>query len=142
MTASRGAAILMAVAFSLGSTSPVFPQFDPAKATWRLRTTNHFAIYYRRSLDPGSIPQEAERAYAEMSRARHQQVSEKVLLMLLPTTADLPRTEQEAFIIVRASGAPGRDHLMLAVEPRKDRESRLAHDLTHVFEFEGSPRRR
>ena len=118
-----------------------FPQFDAAKATWRLRTTNHFAIYYPRSLDLGSIPHEAERAYAEMSRERHQHVPGKVPLMLLPTTADLPRTEQEAFAIVRASGAPARDHLMLAVEPRDGRNSRLANGLTHIFEFEGTPRR-
>ena len=76
-----------------------------------------------------------------MSRERQQQVSGKVPLMLLPTTADLPRTEQEAAVIVRASGAPPRDHLMLAVEPRNGREGRLANGLTHIFEFEGRPRR-
>jgi hypothetical protein len=137
----RGAAILVAVAISLGSTGTVTPQFDPAKSAWRLRATNHFEIYYPRTLDPGSIPREAERAYADMSRERHQQVSGRVPLMLLPTTADLPRTEQEAAVIVRASGAPARDHLMLALEPRNGRESRLANGLTHIFEFEGRPRR-
>ena len=141
MNVVRGAAMLLAVAISLGSTSAVAPQFNPAKAAWRLRTTSHFEIYYPRTLDVGSIPREAERAYADMSRERQQQVSGKVPLMLLPTTADLPRTEQEAAVIVRASGAPPRDHLMLAVEPRNGRESRLANGLTHIFEFEGRPRR-
>lgn len=141
MTAVRGAAILVVVVLSLGSTSRVPPQFDPAKATWRLRTSDHFDIYYPQTLDMGSIPREAERAYADMSRERHQEVAGKVPLMLLPTTADLPRTEQEALVIVRASGAPARDHLMLAVEPRAGRERRLAHELTHIFEFEGRPRR-
>jgi hypothetical protein len=133
--------ILVVLAVFLGSTSPVTPQFDPAKAAWRVRTTNHFDIYYPRTLDVGSIPREAERAYADMSRERHQQVSGKVPLMLLPTIADLPRTEQEAMVIVRASGAPARDHLMLAAEPRNGRENRLANGLTHIFEFEGLPRR-
>src|SRR5205085_1611352 len=87
VNASRLSAILVVIAILLGSLTPVDAQFDPAKATWRLRTTKHFAIYYPSSLDPGSIPHEAERAYTEMSRERHQQVSEKVLLMLLPTTA-------------------------------------------------------
>jgi hypothetical protein len=140
--ARRRGAILVAVAVSLaGSTRSVTPQFDPAKAAWRLRTTNHFDIYYPRTLDMGSIPGEAERAYSDMSRERHQQVSGKVPLMLLPTIADLPRTEHEAMVIVRASRAPARDHLMLAVEPRSGRESRLANGLTHIFEFEGLPRR-
>jgi hypothetical protein len=137
----RGAAILVAVAISRGATGAVTPQFDPAKAAWRVRATNHFEIYYPQTLDVGSIPREAERAYADMSRERHQQVSGKVPLMLLPTAADLPRTEQEAAVIVRASGAPARDHLMLAVEPRNGRESRLANGLMHIFEFEGHPRR-
>lgn len=141
MNAVCGAAIVVAVAMSQGSTSPVTPQFDPAKAAWRLRATNHFDIYYPNTLDVGSIPREAERAYADVSRKRHDQVSGRVPLILLPIAADLPRTEQEAAVIVRASGAPARDHLLLAVEPRSDRESRLAHELTHVFEFEGRSRR-
>ena len=140
MNAFSGAAILVAVAISLASTSPVNAQFDPAKAAWRLRATDHFDIYYPRTLDVGSIPREAERAHADVSRERHQQVSGKVPLILLPITADLPRTAQEAAVIVRASGAPDRDHLLLAVEPRNGRESRLAHELTHIFEFEGRSR--
>jgi len=138
--AVRGAAILVALAISQGSGSPVTPQFDPAKAAWRLRATNHFDIYYPKTLDVGSIPREAERAYADLSRELHEQVPGRVPLILLPITAVLPRTEQEAAIIVRASGAPARDHLLLAVEPRNGRESRLAHELRHVFEFEGRSR--
>ena len=141
MHAVRGAAILVAAAISLGSTSPVPPQFDPAKAAWRVRATTHFDIYYPHTLDVGSIPREAERAYADVSRERRQEVSGKVPLILLPVTADLPRTEHEAAVIVRASGAADRDHLLLAVEPRTGREGRLAHELTHVFEFEGRSRR-
>ena len=141
MTAVRGAAILAAVALSLGSITPVPPQFDPAQATWRLRTTTHFDIYYPHTLDVGSIPRDSERAYADVSRQLRQHVSGKVPLILLPRTADLPRTEHQAAVIVRASGAPARDHLLLGVQPRDGRASRLAHELTHIFEFEGYPRR-
>lgn len=141
MNTFRGAAILVAVVISLESTPPVTPQFDPAKAVWRVRATSHFDIYYAQTLDVGSIAREAERAYADVSRERNQQVAGKVPLILLPRAADLPRTEQEASVIVRASRAPARDHLLLAIEPRGDRESRLAHELTHIFEFEGRPRR-
>lgn len=141
MNAFRGAAILVAVAISLGSTSPVTPQFDPATASWRVRPTNHFDIYYTQTRDLDPVAREAERAYADVSRELHKQVSGKVPLILLPITADLPRTEQEAAVIVRASRAPDRDHLLLAVEPRNGRERRLAHELTHIFAFEGRTRR-
>jgi hypothetical protein len=40
-------------------------------------------------------------------------------------------------VIVRASGAPDRDHLFLSIEPRNGREKMLANGLTHVLEFEG-----
>jgi len=141
VNARRGAAVMVSVAISLGSTRAVTPQFDPAKAAWRVRATNHFDIYYPQTLDMGSIPREAERAYADVSRARHQEVSGKIPLILLPLPGDQPRTEQEAAVIVRASRAPARDHLLFAIEPRTGRQSRLAHELTHVFEFEGQPRR-
>lgn len=141
MNALGGAALLMVVAISFQSTRPVNPQFDPLTAGWRLKTTSHFDIYYPQALDVGSIPREAERAYANVSRERRQQVSGKVPLILLAITDHLPRTEHEAARIVRASGAPARDHLLLAVEPRNGRESRLAHELTHIFEFEGRSRR-
>jgi hypothetical protein len=60
-----------------------------------------------------------------------------VPLILLPASRDLPKTEQETAVIVRASGAAARDHLLLPVEPRADREKALAHELTHIVEFEG-----
>lgn len=119
----------------------VSTQFDPAAATWRVRTTDHFQIYYAQPRDLESIAREAERAYSRVSRDRRQQVSGKVPLILLPTQRDLPHTEQEARAIVRACRAPDRDHILFPVEPRSERESELAHELTHVFEFEGSDRR-
>jgi hypothetical protein len=60
-----------------------------------------------------------------------------VPIILLPTTHDLPQNEQEAAVIVRATRAPDRDHIMLPIEPRRGRDKMLTHELTHVFEFEG-----
>jgi hypothetical protein len=65
------------------------------------------------------------------------QVSGKVPIILLPTTHDLPQNEQEAVVIVRATRAPDRNHIMLPIEPRSGRDKALTHELTHVFEFEG-----
>ena len=125
----------------LGSTSLIPVQFDPATAIWRVRATTHFDIYYAQARDLDSIAREAERAYARVSRDLRRQVSAQVPLILLPTSRDLPQTAQEAAVIVRASGAPDRDHLLLPVEPRNGRENVLAHELTHIFEFDQRSRR-
>lgn len=136
-----GAGILALVATMLGSTSLVPVQFDPATTIWRVRATNHFDIYYAQTRELDSVAREAERAYARVSRDLRRQVSGRVPLILLPTSRDLPKTTQEAGVIVRATGAPDRDHLLLPVEPRNGREKLLAHELTHIFEFEGRSRR-
>jgi hypothetical protein len=121
---------------TLRATSLVPVQFDPRTATWRVRSTNHFDIYYTQARDLDAIAREAEHAYARVSRDLGRQVSAKVPLILLPTSRDLPKTEQEAAVIVGASRAPARDHLLLPVEPRNTRENALAHELTHIFEFD------
>jgi hypothetical protein len=70
--------------------NPVSTQFDPVAAKWRVRTTDHFQIYYAQSLDLDSIAREAERAYSRVSRDRREQVSGKVPLILLPTKRATP----------------------------------------------------
>jgi hypothetical protein len=141
VSAFCGAGILALVATMLGSTSLNPVQFDPATAIWRVRATNHFEIYYAQARDLDSVAREAEHAYARVSRDLRRQVSAKVPLILLPTSRDLPQTAQEAAVIVRASRAPDRDHLLLPVEPRGGREKVLAHELTHIFEFDQRSRR-
>jgi hypothetical protein len=139
MNPFRSASILTLLPLLLASN---LVQFSPTTTTWRVRATNHFDIFYAQAHDLDSIAQEAERAYARISRDQGRQVSAKVLLILLPTKGDLPRTEQEAAVIVRASGAPlDRDHLLLPIEPRTGREKMLTHELTHIFEFDRRARR-
>jgi hypothetical protein len=139
MNPFRSASLLTLLPLLLAS-NPV--QFSPTTATWRVRATNHFDIFYSQARDLDSIAQEAERAYARVSRDLGRQVSAKVPLLLVPSKNDLPRTEEEAAVIVRASGAPtDRDHLILAVAPRNGREKTLAHELTHIFEFDRRARR-
>jgi hypothetical protein len=132
----RGAGVLALVATILGSTSLIPAQFDATTATWRVRATTHFDIYYTQARDLDAIAREAEHAYARVSHDIGRQVSAKVPLILLPTRRDLPKTEQEAAVIVRASRAGDRDHLLLPVEPRDGRENAIAHELTHIFEFD------
>jgi hypothetical protein len=130
----RGSSIFAVVALVLASNAV---QFSPATAKWRVRQTNHFDIFYSQARDLDSVAEEAERAYARVSLDLGRQVSAKVPLILLPTKLDLPQTEVEAAVIVRSSGAAlDRDHLLLPVEPRTGREKMLAHELTHIFEFD------
>ena len=132
----RGAAILALVTMIVGATSRIPAQVDATTATWRVRATTHFDIYYTQARDLDAIAREAEHAYARVSRDLGRQVSAKVPLILLPSSRDLPKTVQEAAIIVRASRAGDRDHLLLPVEPRDGREKAIAHELTHIFEFD------
>jgi hypothetical protein len=132
----RGAAILALVTMIVGATSRTPAQFDATTATWRVRATTHFDIYYTQARDLDAIAREAEHAYAGVSHDMGRQVSAKVPLILLPSSRDLPKTVQEAAVIVRASRAGDRDHLLLPVEPRDGREKAIAHELTHIFEFD------
>jgi len=132
-----GAGVLTLGLTLLGPTDLVQVQFSPTTAEWHVRSTDHFEIYYTQAPDLNSIVREAERAYDRVSHDMRRQMSAKVPLMLVPTSRDLPRSEGEAGVIVRASGAPDRDHLFLSIEPRNGREKMLANGLTHVLEFEG-----
>jgi hypothetical protein len=114
-------------------------RFDPTASVWRTRATDHFDIYHTQQADLDEIAREAERAYAHVSFDLRHDLSVKVPLILLPTNRDLPRDRQEATAIVRASGAPNLDHLLLPVEPRDRRATALVHELTHIFQFELVP---
>jgi hypothetical protein len=128
--------------------SPTYPtrapnpnpqRFDPTSSVWRTRATDHFDIYHTTQVDLDEIAREAERAYSRVSLDLRHDLSGKVPLILLPTSGDLPRDRQEANTIVRASGAPDADHLLLSLEPRDRRATVLVHELTHIFQFELVP---
>jgi hypothetical protein len=132
-----GAGVLTLGLTLLKPTDLVQVPFSPTTAEWHVRSTDHFEIYYTQAPDLNSIVREAERAYDRVSHDMRRQMSAKVPLMLVPTSRDLPQSEREAGVIVRASGAPDRDHLFLSIEPRNGREKMLANGLAHVLEFEG-----
>ena len=111
-------------------------RFDPNAVVWQTRATDHFDIYYTQQGELDDVARKAERAYSRLTLDLRHQLSEKVPLILLPAKGDLPRNEQEAIGIVRASGAPDRDHLLLPLEPRDRRATVLLHELTHLFQFE------
>jgi len=65
---------------------------------------------------------------------------EKVPLILVSSDRELPRDEDAVGGIVRASGSPDRDHLLLPLESGESRPAVLVHELTHEFQFEMIPR--
>jgi hypothetical protein len=62
-----------------------------------------------------------------------------VPLILVETDRELPRDRLQASQLVRASGAPDGDHVVLPIEPMDGRLATLAHELTHQFAFEMIP---
>src|SRR5260370_41918031 len=104
-------------------------------------TREHFDIYCRRQLEGNldEVAREAEGAYSRVSFDLKHELAAKVPLILVQTDRDLPQNTPQAREIVRASGAPDRDHLLLSLEPLNDRAAVLVHELTHLFEFEVVP---
>jgi hypothetical protein len=109
-----------------------------SRASWTTRATTHFDIYYQRQQESvlDEVAREAERAYVRVSLDLQRDLAARVPIILVETARDLPQNRQEASEIVRASGAPDRDHLLVSLEPVNGRAAVLVHELTHLFEFE------
>ena len=108
---------------------------------WRVQTTDHFDIYHQaaqREADAAAL--EAERAYARISVTMNHELTARMPLILVANDADLPRTAEQAYQLVAASGAPmGAEHLLLSDETVAQRPYWVAHELTHPFLFELLP---
>jgi hypothetical protein len=108
---------------------------------WMVHATNHFDIYYerqhQRALD--EIARNAERAYARVSFDLQHELAARMPLIVVHTDREMPQNPGQARELVRASGAPDGDHLLLAVEPSSGRSASLVHELTHQFAFELIP---
>jgi hypothetical protein len=118
----------------------------PARAiqtSWTTRPTDHFEIYYRLQQNERvieAVAREAEQAYSRVSFDLKYEMRKKVPLILVPSDRELPRDEDAAGTVIRASGSPDGDHLLLSLESVENRPTVLVHELTHQFEFEMIPR--
>jgi len=113
----------------------------PAQSTWQTIATNHFEIYYeRQSADRvDRVASEAEQAYSRISSDLRFDLAAKVPLIVVPSESDLPTSRAAAAALVDESGAPLRDHLVVALEPTERRQGSLTHELTHHFTWELTP---
>jgi hypothetical protein len=110
-------------------------------AAWMVRATDHFDIYYERQHERAlnDIAREAERAYARVSYDLQHELAARMPMIVVHTDREMPQDRLQARELVRASGAPDGDHLVLAVEPSNGRAALLVHELTHQFVFEMIP---
>jgi hypothetical protein len=108
---------------------------------WQVQATDHFDIYHQASqpqIDAAAL--EAERAYARISANMDHELTARMPVILVANDADLPRTIEQAYRLVAASGAPiEAEHLWLSGETLAQRPYWMAHELTHPFLFELLP---
>jgi hypothetical protein len=112
---------------------------------WHIYTTDHFEIYYYPELERHleRVAGYAESAYEQVSADLKHDLSFKVPLILFKTHSEFeqqnvaPGAAQEG---VGAFAEPYRDRMLLPIDDPPDRLFGLiAHELTHIFEFDIIP---
>jgi len=112
-----------------------------AQSTWLTQTTPHFEIFYERQwadrIDRVAV--EAEQAYSRIAADLRVELPARVPLIVVSGERDLPKSRAAATALVLESGAPARDHLLVALNPSEQRQASLTHELTHHFTWELTP---
>src|SRR5215218_8379302 len=112
---------------------------------WHIYTTDHFEIYYYTDLEKHleRVAGYAEGAYQQVSSDLKHDLSFKVPLILFKTHSEFeqqnvaPGAAQEG---VGAFAEPFRDRMLLPIDDPPDRlYGLIAHELTHIFEFDIIP---
>jgi hypothetical protein len=157
--AARGplAALVLSVVVLLSGTAsvasaqtPFVPYFGKNNIhydnfDWHVYTTDHFEIYYYTDLEQHleRIAGYAEGAYQQVSSDLKHDLSFKVPLILFKTHSEfeqqnvVPGAAQEG---VGAFAEPYRDRMLLPIDDPPDRlYGLIAHELTHIFEFDIIP---
>lgn len=112
---------------------------------WHIYTTDHFEIYYYPELEKHleRIAGYAESAYEQVSSDLKHDLSFKVPMVLFKTHSEfeqqnvIPGAAQEG---VGAFAEPFRNRMLLPIDDPPDRlYGLIAHELTHIFEFDIIP---
>ena len=120
-----------------GQNKIVYDKFD-----WKVYRSTHFTIYFyeseRNSLQ--KVASYAESAYDDISRALNFQIPKSINLIYYATHADFEQTNTILNFIPEGVGAfalPSRNRMVLPVDiPDEKLQQLIAHELTHVFQFE------
>jgi hypothetical protein len=126
-----------AAAQQFGKNKIAYDRFD-----WKIYRSTHFAIYFYGS-EGVSLPKVtsyAESAYDEISRALNFQIPKPINLIYYASHSDFEQTNTILNFIPEGIGAfalPSRNRMVLPIDlPDEKLQQLIAHELTHVFQFE------
>ena len=142
--------LCVGVASQAAAQTPFVPYFGKNNIhydnfDWHIYTTDHFEIYYYPDIEKHleRVAGYAEGAYQQVSSDLKHDLSFKVPLILFKTHSEFeqqnvaPGAAQEG---VGAFAEPFRDRMLLPIDDPPDRlYGLIAHELTHIFEFDIIP---
>ena len=109
---------------------------------WQTYRSTHFTIYFydREQVSLQKVASYAESAYDEISRALNFQIPKPINIIYYATHSDFEQTNTLSSFIPEGIGAfalPTRNRMVLPVDlPDEKLQKLIAHELTHVFQFE------
>ena len=145
----------MAVAVALAAAAPAKAQIlDPYYTyfgknkiaydsfKWKNYRSTHFLIYYheREEVSLQKVASYAESAYDEISRQLNFQIPKPINLIYYATHSEFEQTNTMQGFLPEGLGAfalPTRNRMVLPIDmPDEKLQHLIAHELTHVFQFE------
>ena len=112
---------------------------------WHIYTTDHFEIYYYPDIEKHleRVAGYAEGAYQQVSADLKHDLSFKVPLILFKTHSEFEQENVAPGVATEGVGAfaePYRNRMLLPIDDPPDRlYGLIAHELTHIFEFDIIP---
>jgi dipeptidyl aminopeptidase/acylaminoacyl peptidase len=126
-----------AAAQGFGQNKIVYDKFD-----WKVYRSTHFTIYFYESerVSLQKVASYAESAYDDISRALNFQIPKSINIIYYATHSDFEQTNTILNFIPEGLGAfalPARNRMVLPIDmPDEKLQQLIAHELTHVFQFE------
>src|SRR5262249_19406169 len=120
-----------------GENKIVYDNFD-----WKPYRSTHFTIYFydKEKATLAKVASYAESAYDDLSRGFNFQIPKSINLIYYADHSDFEQTNTLLNFIPEGVGAfalPSRNRMVLPVDlPDEKLQQLIAHELTHVFEFE------
>jgi Tol biopolymer transport system component len=109
---------------------------------WKTYRSTHFTIYFYDKERPSlqKVASYAESAYDDISRQLNFQIPKSINLIYYATHSDFEQTNTLLNFIPEGIGAfalPSRNRMVLPIDlPDEKLQQLIAHELTHVFQFE------
>jgi hypothetical protein len=109
---------------------------------WQIYKSTHFAIYFYDREEPSlqKVASYAESAYDDISRALNFQIPKPINIIYYGTHSEFEQTNTMPGFLPENIGAfalPTRNRMVLPIDvPDAQLQKLIAHELTHVFQFE------